>query len=76
MVADTEVSPEDVIAMPASDELFDGDAVPVLLELVTDKLKDYVTQQAGNDEPVSLLGFGMELIYQIGFADGRASKRR
>lgn len=69
--SDTEISEEDVIALPGTDEGFDGDAVPILLELVTDRLKDYVSQQLGNNEPVSLLGFALELVYQTGYKDGR-----
>src|SRR5690348_14175537 len=42
---DTEVTPEEVIPLPGTDEDFDGDAVPVLLDLVTDRLQDYVRQQ-------------------------------
>ena len=70
-----EITAEDVIALPSSDEGFEGEAVPVLLDVVTDRLRDYVTQQANNDEPVSLLGFALELVYQTGYQDGKARKR-
>ncbi len=75
MSTDTEVTAEDVTALPGSDEGFDAEAVPVLLDLVTDRLRAYVSQQAGNDEPVSLLGFGLELIYQTGYQDGQTEGR-
>lgn len=72
---EAEVTREDVTGLPSSDEPFDGEAVPVLLDLVTDRLRDYVSQQANNDEPVSLLGFGLELIYQTGAQDAIAEMR-
>jgi len=73
---ETEVDPADVIAMPPSEEGFDGDHVPVLLELVTDRLRDYVSSAANEDEPISLLGFAMELIYQTGVQEGQESRGR
>jgi hypothetical protein len=72
---DTEVSPEDVIGLPPSEESFNDEAVPVLLELIQNSVGDYVRQQMSNDEPVSLIGFGMELIYQAGVAEGRSRRR-
>ena len=76
MSSDTEeVTREDVIALPGSDEGFDGEAVPVLLDLVTDRLRDYVSQQVNNDEPISLLGFALELVYQTGYQDAEAERR-
>jgi hypothetical protein len=76
MPTDTEITAEDVIALPPSDEPFDGDAVPVLLDLITDRLRAYVTQQAESEEPVSLLGFAVELIYQTGVTEGASKRRR
>ena len=67
-----EVTREDVIALPPSDEPFDSEAVPVLLEVVSERLRDYVSQQAAAEEPVSLLGFAVELIYQTGAQDAVA----
>jgi hypothetical protein len=72
---EAEVTREDVTAMPPSEEGFDGEAVPVLLDLVTDRLRDYVSSAAENDEPISLLGFGMELIYQTGYQDAETERR-
>jgi hypothetical protein len=72
---DTEVSPEDIMAMPPSEESFDSEAVPVFLDLIQDKLREYIRQQMENDEPIAVIGFGMELIYQVGFTDGGRARR-
>lgn len=72
----TEVTPEEVITLPPSDEPFNPGAVPVLLDLVTDRLRSYVSEAASENEPISLLGFAMELIYQTGFQDAGGRKRR
>lgn len=73
--AETAVDPADVIALPPSEEGFDGDHVGVLLDLVSNRLQDYVRGQVSNDEPVSLLGFALELIYQTGYQDAVAERR-
>lgn len=72
---EAEVTREDVIALPPSDESFNSEAIPVLLDLITDRMRDYVSSCAKNDEPISLLGFAMELIYQTGAQDAEAEIR-
>lgn len=77
-MADTEtgeVAPEEIIALPPSEEGFDPDAVPTLVDLVNGKLREYVHSQAQNDEPLSLLGFALEVIYQAGYDDGQKRRR-
>jgi hypothetical protein len=70
-----EVTRDDVIALPSTEESFNQESVPVLLEVVTERLRDYVQQQASGDEPVSLLGFAVELIYKTGEQDAIAEMR-
>ena len=72
---EAEITREDVTAIPPSEEGFDGEAVPVLLDLVTDRLREYVSTAANEDQPISLLGFAMELIYQTGAQDAVAELR-
>jgi hypothetical protein len=75
MANDTQISEEEVTGLPGSDESFDADALPVMMELVTERLKEYVSQQMHSDEPLSLIGFAMELIYQTGYKDAEREIR-
>lgn len=72
---EADIRPEDIIPLPPSEEGFDGEAVPVLLDLVTDKLREYVSEAANNDEPISFLGFAMEMIYGAGVDEGKSRRR-
>ena len=70
-----EVTQQDVIPLPGTDEEFNAEAVPVLLEVVSERLRDYVSGQMRTGEPVSLLGFALELVYQTGYNDAKARRR-